>query len=56
VYKCDDYYFPAWDGGIAYNCSDLNIDWKNYFSWEFIISDKDTKHPSFWEFCKNNPF
>lgn len=56
VYKCDDYYFPSGDGGIAYNSPELNIDWKKYFTWEFIISEKDTKHPSFTDFSQNNPF
>lgn len=56
VYKCDDFYNPAWDGGISYNSPELNINWWEYFTWELIISDKDKNHPSFWEFSKNNPF
>jgi len=57
VYKCDDFYNPAWDGGIAYNSCELNINWWEYFDYEkFIISEKDQKHPSFWEFDAINPF
>lgn len=56
VYKCDDFYNPLWDGWIAYNSPELNINWWEYFSWELIISDKDKKHLSFSEFSKNNPF
>lgn len=56
VYKCDDFYNTLWDGWIAYNSPELNINWWEYFSWELIISDKDKKHLSFSEFSKNNPF
>ncbi len=56
VYKCDDFYNPAWDCWIAYNSPELKIDWEKYFSWELIISDKDKKHLTFSEFDKINPF
>ena len=56
VYKCDDFYTPAWDGWIAYNSPELNIDWEKYFPWNLIISDKDKKHPVFSDFDKINPF
>ncbi|AKB77255.1 dTDP-4-dehydrorhamnose 3,5-epimerase [Methanosarcina horonobensis HB-1 = JCM 15518] len=35
AYKCDDYYHPEAEVGIAYNDSSLGIDWK--------INDKDVK-------------
>lgn len=57
VYKCDDFYNPLGDGGISYNSPELNIDWEKYFDLtQVIISDKDKKHPHFWEFSNINPF
>lgn len=57
LYKCDDFYNPAWDWGIAYNSKELNINWWEYFDVDkLIISDKDKKHLSFWEFDAINPF
>jgi dTDP-4-dehydrorhamnose 3,5-epimerase len=43
-YKCDDFYTPALDRGIAYNDPTLAIDWKIPAE-KALISDKDTKHP-----------
>lgn len=45
-YKCDNYYNKESEGGIIYNDSSLNIDWKLPES-DFIISDKDKNLPSF---------
>ena len=57
VYKCDDYYNPAWDGWIIYNDTDLDINWWEYFDSEkLIISDKDKNHLNFKEFDTINPF
>ncbi len=57
VYKCDDFYNPAWDSWIAYNDIDLNIDWWKYFDIEkLIISEKDKKQLSLKDFWENNPF
>ncbi len=45
-YKCDNYYNKESEGGIIYNDTDLEIDWK--FSVEnLVISDKDTTLPTF---------
>ncbi len=52
-YKCDNYYSPENERGIMYNDASLNIDWKLEES-KRIISDKDSKHPSFEEFA--SPF
>ena len=39
-YKCDNYYHPESECGIAYNDTTLNIDWKISTA-EEIISEKD---------------
>ena len=43
-YKCDNFYAPQADAGIAWNDPDLNIDWRIPFD-KIILSVKDTKHP-----------
>lgn len=45
-YKCDNFYNPDAEKGIAYNDSDLNIDWKIQ-SKDVLISPKDKNHPFF---------
>jgi dTDP-4-dehydrorhamnose 3,5-epimerase len=47
-YKCDEYYHPTAEGGILYNDPALAIDWRLDPS-EFIISEKDKKHPKLSE-------
>jgi dTDP-4-dehydrorhamnose 3,5-epimerase len=44
TYKCDDFYSPTLERGLAYNDPALNIDWKIPAD-KAIISEKDTKHP-----------
>ena len=44
TYKCDDFYSPTLERGLAYNDPALNIDWKVPAD-KAIISEKDTKHP-----------
>lgn len=60
VYKCDDYYEPAYDGGIIWNDSEIAIPWQQHFDTygilEPVLSDKDTKHPTFSQFSERNPF
>lgn len=43
-YKCDNFYYPAHEGGLLYNDPDLNIDWK-VSPEDIILSDKDKKNP-----------
>lgn len=43
-YKCDNFYAPQADGGIAWDDPDLNIDWRIPAD-KVILSEKDTKHP-----------
>lgn len=51
-YKCDNYYTPQSEGGILWNDPDLNIDWQ-IPSDKIILSDKDTKHPSFKDYLSD---
>jgi len=43
-YKCDNFYTPELDRGIAYNDPALAIDWKIPAD-KALVSDKDNKHP-----------
>lgn len=52
-YKCDNYYAPQSDGGIAITDPALNIDWHLDPS-EAILSEKDTRHPLLADF--QSPF
>ena len=45
-YKCDNYYNKESEGGIIYNDTLLQIDWKLEAS-EVVISEKDTQLPTF---------
>lgn len=52
-YKCDNYYAPEADGGIAIDDPSLGIDWHMDPS-EAILSEKDTRHPRLADF--DSPF
>ena len=43
-YKCDDFYHPDDEGGIAWNDPEINISWPE-IDVELILSDKDKKWP-----------
>jgi len=45
-YKCDNFYKPAYERGIALNDPALGIDWKTDIP-KAIISEKDLKNPNF---------
>ena len=47
-YKCDGYYVPQSESGIAWNDPELAIDWK-IPSEEVILSEKDKARPSLKE-------
>lgn len=52
-YKCDNYYHPEADGGIAITDASLRIDWR-IDPGQAILSEKDTKHPMLCDF--DSPF
>ncbi len=50
-YKCDEYYHPEYEGGIAWNDPEIGIEWPLAES-EITLSDKDRKHPTLKELCE----
>ena len=44
LYKCDNYYDNASEGGISYNDPALNIDWR-IPQQDIILSEKDMQNP-----------
>jgi dTDP-4-dehydrorhamnose 3,5-epimerase len=50
-YKCDEFYHPASEGGIAWNDPQIGIEWPLTES-EIILSDKDRKYPTLKELCE----
>ncbi len=52
-YKCDNFYDPSSEGGIAWNDPDLDIDWKIRPE-DMILSDKDLCNPRLKDF--DSPF
>lgn len=43
-YKCDNFYAPQSEGAIAWDDSDLGIDWKIPID-KVLLSEKDKRHP-----------
>ena len=50
-YKCDDYYHPESEDGIAWNDPQIGIEWPLSED-EIILSDKDCKHSTLKELCE----
>lgn len=50
-YKCDNYYCPSAEGGIAWDDPELGIDWKIPAE-DILLSEKDRRHQSFAEYKK----
>ncbi|ADP77084.1 dTDP-4-dehydrorhamnose 3,5-epimerase [Methanothermus fervidus DSM 2088] len=51
TYKCTDFYYPEYEGGIIWNDPDIGIEWPIDEVDKLIISDKDKK----WKPLKENP-
>ncbi|MFI8380444.1 dTDP-4-dehydrorhamnose 3,5-epimerase [Leeuwenhoekiella sp. NPDC079379] len=45
-YKCDNYYAPEFDTGLAFDDPELKIDWRIKLE-EMMLSEKDKNQPSF---------
>lgn len=52
-YKCDNFYHPEAEGAIAWDDSDLGINW-GIVSQDIILSEKDSHHPKLVDFV--SPF
>lgn len=50
-YKCDEFYHPEAEGGIAWNDPDIGIDWGVAES-NITLSEKDKRHPLLKEICE----
>ncbi len=48
-YKCDNYYSPAHEGGIAWDDPNLNIEWQVPLV-DIVLSEKDMNNAGFMEF------
>ena len=46
LYKCSEFYVPAWDRGIAWNDPKLGIDWGIA---DPILSQRDKCHPGLYD-------
>lgn len=44
AYKCDEFYHPEDEGGIAWDDKEIGIDWQ--YKGEPILSEKDKHHPT----------
>ena len=60
LYKCNNFYDPASEGGILWSDTDLSIDWGKYMNEyeisETIVSGKDSVNMLFSEYMKNPVF
>lgn len=50
-YLFDEEYVPADEGGIMWNDKTLAINWPLDEINEVILSDRDSNHPGFYEYC-----
>ena len=54
VYKCTNLYHPEFEGGIAWNDSDIDIEWPLKDIEEVLLSEKDKKAQLFKTFQTEN--
>ena len=52
LYKCDQFYNKASEGGVRWDDEDLNIDWK-IPTGKAVVSEKDQQLPSFKDLVTN---
>lgn len=45
VYKCDDFYHPEDEGGLAWDDPTVAVDWPIARDMEILLSEKDKYHP-----------
>ncbi len=50
-YKCDDVYRPNDEGGLMWNDPAIGVEWPLMEGVEVNLSDKDTRHPGFDDYC-----
>lgn len=46
VYKCDDFYHPEDEGGLAWNDPTVHVEWPVTPDMEILLSEKDQHHPN----------
>ena len=52
AYKCDDFYHPEDEGGIAYNAPEIGVEWPIPEGMELLLSEKDMKWGGLTEYLK----
>ena len=50
-YKVDDLYHPNDEGGLMWDDPAIGVEWPLVEGVGLNLSDKDTKHPAFAEYC-----
>lgn len=50
-YKCDEFYHPESEGGIAWNDAQIGIEW-GVSANDIILSEKDKKYPPLSQLCE----
>ena len=50
-YKCDDVYHPNDEGGLMWDDPTIGVEWPLVEGVEVNLSEKDTRHPSFSDYC-----
>ena len=46
AYKCDDFYHPEDEGGLAWNDPTVGVEWPIPSDMELLLSEKDKKQPT----------
>ena len=49
VYKCDEFYHPEDEGGLAWNDPEVGVEWPITDDMEVLLSEKDKKNPKLCE-------